>query len=163
MKFESIVTPLPGGRDLVQIMAHRSCQFLTSLSISQWQSPYSPEALITNELLRTLTLVHHDDSVCTHLKSLTLYCRTSEALLPALLDMVESRIGSDTGQPPEGLLQELRLHINSDHEENLDEIVKRSTMEYENRARGTDRIYSVQLVRRGFRVPVQTVHLGDLV
>ena len=54
--------------------------------------------------------------------------------------MVESRIGSHAGQPPEGLLQELQLYINSDHEENLDEIVKRSTMEYENRARGTDRI-----------------------
>ena len=157
MKFELIVTPLPG--DLVQIMAHKSCKYLTSLSISQL---YSPEVLITNELFRRLTL-HHDDSVCTHLKPLTLYCRTSEALLPALLDMVESRIGSDTGQPPEGLLQELQLHINSDHEENLDEIVKRSAMEYENRARGTDRIYSVRLVRRGFRVPVQTVHLGDLV
>ena len=154
MKFELIVTPLPG--DLVQIMAHKSCKYLTSLSISQL---YSPEVLIiTNELFRRLTL-HHDDSACTHLKSLTLYCQSSEASLPALLDMVRSRIGyrSRAGQPSEGLLHALLLHINDfdlNDEQKLNRIVKRSAMEYEMKERDSDGVYSAQLVRRGFRAHV---------
>ena len=65
--------------DLIQIFAHKSCHFLTTLSIYQYRR--LDTELITNEVCRRLTL-HHDDSVCTHLKPLTLDC---PALLPALL------------------------------------------------------------------------------
>ena len=136
---------------LIEILTHRSCNFLTSLAICQWPRPLGP-ALIDSEVLRRLTL-HRDNSVCTHLKSLTLYFQSSEASLLALLDLVKSRIGSRTGQLSEGLLQKLQLHIDDfdlDDEKRLDKIVKRSAMEYEMREIDSDDIYSSKLVRRRF-------------
>ncbi|KAF8729137.1 hypothetical protein AX14_006365 [Amanita brunnescens Koide BX004] len=143
---------------LFEVLTHRSCNFLTSLSICQWPRPYFDEVLINSEVLQRLTL-HRDDSVCTHLKSLTLHCQSSETSLPALLDMVRSRIGyrSRTGQPSEGLPQTLQLYINDfdlDGEKQLEKNIKRSAMEYEMRERYPDDIYSFKLVRRGFRAHV---------
>ena len=148
------IPSLPG--DLVQILAHRSCKFLTSLSICQWPRPYSDVVLINNEVLRRLSL-QHDDSVCTHLKSLTLYCQSSESSLPAILDMVESRIGPRTRQLSEGLLQTLQLHVDDfdlNKEKQLNKIVKRSAIEYEMREIDSNDMYSTRLVRRGFRAHV---------
>jgi hypothetical protein len=45
--------------------------------------------------------------------------------------MVESRICSDTGRQPEGLLEELEVILDDfDHGQELYEIAKRSGMEY---------------------------------
>lgn len=117
----------PRPNDLIQILAHRSCHSLTSLTLSQWSFDHK-SLLISNGVLRRLTL-RRDDSICTHLKYLLLDSPTSLAALPK---MVESRICSDTGQLPEGRrLEELEVVLdNFEHGQELHEIVKRSGMEY---------------------------------
>ena len=69
--------------------------------------------------------------------------------------MVESRIGSRTGQLQDGLLQTLRLEmLNDRNERGVDEVIKRSEMEYESRDRIHDpRCYSLRLRRFGAHVP----------
>ena len=73
----------------------------------------------------------------------------------ALLKMVESRIGSRTSQLQDGLLQTLRLEMLNDHNERgVDEVIKRSEMEYESRGRIHDpQCYSLRLRRYGAHVP----------
>ena len=116
----------PRPNDLIQILAHRSCNSLTSLTISQW-SAVDESLLISNGVLRRLTL-GRDDSVCTHLKYLSLASYTSLAALP---NMVESRICSDSGQLSEVLLEELEVVLdNFDHGQKLHKIVEKSGMEY---------------------------------
>ncbi|KAF8714213.1 hypothetical protein AX14_012871 [Amanita brunnescens Koide BX004] len=141
LDMQGVIPPLPD--DLVQILAHRSCDFLNSLTLCQ--SWLSHTLLINNEVLRRLTL-HHDDSVCTHLKSLTLNCEA----LPALPDMVESRIGSHTSRLPEGALEMLHLRIKDfDPAQKVAEIIQRSGMECEIREPhiGTYSVWSVRLHR----------------
>ena len=137
--------------DLVQLLTHRSCSFLTSLGIC----PYMPcvDVLVNDEVLRTLTL-HHDNSACTHLKFLTLYCRTRECSESALRKMVESR-----SQPQDGLLY---LEIENfgaslASRQRLDEVIKRSEMVCESQ-RDDFRPRRLRLRRRGFRGNVPTRH-----
>ena len=63
--------------------------------------------------------------------------------------MVESRIGSRTGKPQEGLLYKLSLQITDDrtidYEQALDKIIKWSEMECDRRSRFSGHIYSVHL------------------
>jgi hypothetical protein len=75
--------------DLVQVLTHRSCNFLTSLGICHYVS--YDGVPVNDEVLRTLTL-HHDNSACTHLKFLLLNCRAAQCSQSALLRMVESRM-----------------------------------------------------------------------
>ena len=72
--------------------------------------------------------------------------------------MVESRIGSRTSQLQDGLLQTLRLEMLNDrnfsYERGVDEVIKRTEMEYESRGRiHGPRCYSLRLRRFGAHVP----------
>jgi hypothetical protein len=144
---------MPSPQDLVQILAHSSCNLLTSLSISQYRAS---ERQVTDEVLRILTL-HHDNSACTHLKFLSLTCRAGVVSMPALLKMVESRIGSRTGKLQDELLHNLHLQITDDrtidYEQALDKIIKRSEMECDRSSRFYGHIYSIHLRRFGAHVP----------
>jgi hypothetical protein len=136
--------------DLVQCLTHRSCHFLTSLGIYNYV-PYD-NVPVNDEVLRTLTL-RHDNSACTHLKFLSLNC-PAQCSQSAFLRMVESRISScTTSQLQDGLLhlqiENYREPLNS--QQRLDEVIKRSEMEYESRE-------TVRLWRRGFRGDVPTLH-----
>jgi hypothetical protein len=135
-------------RDLVQLLTHRSCHFLTSLGVCH--HVIYAGVPINDEVLQTLTL-HHDNSACTHLKFLSLHCRAAQCSQSALIKLVESRICScTTSQPQDGLLY---LQIvsypepGSEPQEWPDEAIKRSEMECESR----DDYRGLCLRRRGFR------------
>ena len=136
--------------DLVQCLTHRSCHFLTSLGI--YNHPLYDIVPVNDEVLQTLTL-HHDNSECTHLKFLSLHYPASRCSQSALLKMVESRISScTTSQLQNGLLH---LQIENYLEppnlpQWLDEVIKRSEMEYESQE-------SLCLRRRGFTGDVPTL------
>ena len=122
-------------KDLVRLLAHPSCNFLTSLTIDD--GDLSAYGAVDEEVLRRLTL-HQDDALCTRLKSLTL-AHCIQVVQPwsfsTLLTMVESRIGSCAGQPQDELLGYLNLEIKGVDKvkEKLDEIIKRSGMQYDGR------------------------------
>jgi hypothetical protein len=125
LEIRGLMRSLPG--DLVQLLTHRSCNFLTSLGIGCYASYDVP---VDDEVLQTLTL-HHDNSACTHLRFLSLHCQDAQCSQSALLKMVASRVCSCTSsQPQDGLLH---LYIANYHEplERLDEVIKRNETEYE--------------------------------
>ena len=152
LNLQLALPPFPD--DLVQILAHRSCNFLTSLTIRDY---HLDEVLFNNEILQRLTL-HHDEAVCTHLKYLTLHCEVLALWQAKLLEMVESRIGPRADQLPEEQLQILDLRISDfDHGHKLNEIAERSGMEYQEGTH-SDASRSYRLLRRGFRTQVPTAH-----
>ena len=122
---------------LVNVLAHRSCNSLTSLKILELcdlVGPQQKRELVNDDVLRRLTL-HQDDSLCPHLKFLTIDCAT-ECSLSALLKLVESRVGRLTDrQPLNEPIQYLHLrsikHVNDVRK--LDEFGKGSGMEYTSR------------------------------
>ena len=127
----------PGN--LLNLLAHRSCDSLTSLKIlephdsatSQWERELE---LVDDHVLRRLAL-HQNDSLCPHLKFLTLDCGT-ECSPEALLKIVESRVGYLTDQHlPDEPTQYLHLrsikHLSDGLK--LDEVGKGSGMEYTRR------------------------------
>ena len=120
--------------DILNLLAHRSCDSLTSLKISEFW-PCS-EVLVDNKVLQRLTL-DRDDSLCPHLRFLTVDCSTKYSV-STLLKMLESRICSSDGQAP---LQ--YLHFRVEHPEykldRLDKLGKRSGMRYDRQRR--DRSY----------------------
>ncbi|KAF8325516.1 hypothetical protein F5887DRAFT_1015765 [Amanita rubescens] len=135
------------SKNLMNVLAHSSCHFLTSLTIiDNW---FHDHASVSDEVLRRLTL-SQNDAVCTRLKSLTLERCIGSSFL-SLLNMVKSRIGSGAGQLPDELLQSLHLQIkNVDGEdEQLDEIIKGCGMEYTSRKKSPT-AYTFGLQRRGF-------------
>jgi hypothetical protein len=141
---------VPG--DLVPLLTHRSCHFLTSLGIYHSYGV----ALVDDEVLQTLTL-HHGNSACTHLRFLLLHCRLCSQ--SALLKMVESRIGScTTSQPQDGLLylqvEKYYEPPDSESQKRQDEIIERSEMEYE--SQNINRSFGLR--RRGFRGNVPALH-----
>ena len=148
-KLEIHGTNSPPG-DLIQLLTHRSCNFLTLLGICYYGSYDVP---VDDEVLRTLTL-HRDNSACTHLKSLSLHCRVAQCSRSALLKMVESRIGSCTASQPQDGLVCLQIEL-PDSRQMLDEVIKSGeTVEYESQ-------YSFPRVlfqRRGFRGNVPLLH-----
>ena len=149
------VHSLPG--DLVQLLIHKSLNFLTSLGICHYVSNQNDGVPVNDEVLQILTL-HHDNSACTRLKFLSLHCRATQCSQSAFLKLVESRIGSCAAkQPQDGLLY---LHIENnrepealDSQPRLDEVIKRSEMEYESRDYG-----NLRLRRRGFRGNLPVLH-----
>jgi hypothetical protein len=93
--------------DILNILAHRSCNSLTSLKILEPCGLRKRELVDDNVLLRLA--LHQDDSLCPHLKFLTIDCVT-ECSLSALLKLVESRVGCLTNlQPPDEPIQYLHL------------------------------------------------------
>jgi hypothetical protein len=146
---------LPGN--LVQLLIHKSCNFLTSLGICDYVSNPNDGVPVNDKVLRILTL-HHDHTVCTRLKFLSLHCQAAQCSQSALLKLVESRIGScATSQPQDGLLY---LHIENNREreplysqKRLYEVITRSEMEYESRDYG-----GLRLRRRGFRGNLPVLH-----
>ena len=139
---------LPG--DLVQLLTHRSCNFLASLGVCHYVSRNGVP--VNDEVLRTLAL-HHDNSACTHLKFLLLPGREARCSQSALLKMVEFRIGScATSQSQDGLLY---LHIETNRKplQALDEVIKGSEMAYDSQS-----FHGFPLRRRGFRECVPALH-----
>ena len=120
------------SKDLIRILAHPSCNSLTSLTIDDYN--FSDFGAVDDEVLQRLTL-HQDGALCTRLKSLTLERCIPPCSFPTLLTMVESRIGSHAGQPRDGLLGYLNLEIKGvdNIEEKLDEIIKRSGNQHDGR------------------------------
>ena len=116
--------------DLVQLLTHRSCHFLTSLGVCH--HVIYAGVPINDEALQTLTL-HRDNSACTHLKFLSIHCRAAQCSQSALVKLIESRIRScTTSQPQDGLLylQIVSYPIpDSEPQEWPDEAIKRSEME----------------------------------
>jgi hypothetical protein len=117
-------------KDLDHLLAHPSCNSLTSLTISDCRG--SEYASVDEEVIRRLTL-YQDDTFCTRLRSLTLERCVKPSSFSALLSMVESRICSNVGQSPVELLGYLYLQVKNvdEVEEKLDDIIKRSGMQYE--------------------------------
>ena len=139
---------LPG--DLVQLLTHRSCNFLASLGVCHYVSRNGVP--VNDEVLRTLAL-HHDNSACTHLKFLLLPGREARCSQSALLKMVESRIGScATSQSQDGLLY---LHIETNRKplQGLDEVIKGSEMAYDSQSS-----HGFRLRRRRFRGCAPALH-----
>ena len=120
--------------DVLNVLAHRSCNSLTSLTILEPCGSQRKRKLVDDDVLRRLAL-HQDDSLCPHLKFLTIDCAT-ECSLSVLLKLVESRVGCLADlQPPDEPIQ--YLHLRSIKRLNdvrkLDEIGKGSGMEYARR------------------------------
>ncbi len=127
--------------DLLNLLAHRSCDSLTSLKILE--PPCDPATsqlkreLVDDHVLRRLAL-HQDDSLCPRLKFLTVDCATECSRL-ALLKIVESRAGCLTDwQLPDDPIQYLHLrsikHLDDVRKIDEDEkSLKRSGMEYTRR------------------------------
>ena len=142
------------SREYLNVLAHSSCNSLTSLSICSLSLGCAP---VDPEVLRRLTL-HQNDTVCSRLSSLTIgYCIPT-SLLSALLNMAESRIGCAAGQvPEEPALQYLRLHVKyTKNVAELDKIGRRSKMEYShNKFISGDggHCFSVWFQRQGFGAP----------
>ena len=140
------------SRDYLNILAHSSCDSLTSLSIRPLYLGYVP---IDEEVLRRLTL-HRHDTMCSHLSSLTIdYC-ISSYLFSAVLNMAKSRIGPAASQVPgEPTLQYLWLNLKCRTEENmaeLDRVGRGSGMKY-SRNEFRPCCFSVQLQKQGFTEP----------
>ena len=134
-KLEISVSVFKPG-DLLHLLAHRSCNSLTSLKIDEFWS--TPNILVDNKVLQRLTL-DRDDSLCPHLRFLTVDCSTKYSV-PTLLKMLESRIFSSDGQAP---LQ--YLHFRAEHPEykldRLDKFGERSGMRYDRRRHNVNRGY----------------------
>ncbi|KAF8336007.1 hypothetical protein F5887DRAFT_988258, partial [Amanita rubescens] len=123
--------------NLLNLLSHRSCDSLTSLKILE---PYHPAASqwkresVDDHVLQRLAL-HQNDSLCPHLKFLTLDCAT-ECSQEALLKIVESQVGYLTDQHlPDEPIQYLHLrsikHLSDVRK--LDEVGKGSGMEFTRR------------------------------
>ena len=140
---ETYLTP----RNHINLLGHKSCDSLSSLTFNDtWMGDVS----VDKELVRRLTL-HQHDSLCTRLKVLAMTCWI-EAPTSALLNMVESRIGSHAGQPPDGLLQYLRLYVVFDEIQKLEEVGTRSGVECTHEKHGElDHVLSIVWRRQGFR------------
>ncbi len=147
--------------DFLNVLTHSSCDSLTSLTLRP--SFHKRGGSFDKEMLQRLTL-HRNDTVCHHLTFLAIdYCITTP-LHSALLNMVESRIKSHTGQvPEEPVLRYLQLHVKYRKKKTveLDKVGRRSGMEYT-----CDRIgakpascFSVRFRRQGFREPP---NIGEL-
>ena len=153
LEIRGVIRSLPG--DLIQLLTHRSCNSLTSLGIYRYSLYDVP---VNDEVLQTLTL-HHDNSACTHLKFLSLYCQDVQCSRSALLKMVESRIAScKTSQPQDGLLY---LYLEGyrgplDFRRRLDEVIK-SEMIYEI-YESRNSLGGLCLRRRGFRGNIPALH-----
>jgi len=121
----------PGG--LLDLLAHRSCNSLTSLKIHEFS--VSSSVLVDNKVLQRLTL-DRDDSLCPHLKFLTVDCFT-RCSVSTLSKMVESRIRPSDAQAPDIPFQYLRFRV--EHPEykldRLDKFGKRSGMQYDRQRR----------------------------
>jgi hypothetical protein len=123
------------SRDHLDLLAHSSCHSLTSLILRHTYPSIACSDMyqsVDEELLRRLTL-HQNDAVCHHLTSLVISYCIPTPLHSALLNMVESRIKSDTGQvPEEPALRFLQLHLEYLRKTaaGLDKVGRRSGMEY---------------------------------
>ncbi len=123
--------------DLLNLLAHRSCDSLTSLKILEHCDPATSQLkreLVDDHVLRRLAL-HQNDSLCPHLNFLTIDCAT-ECSLSALLKIVESRVGCLTDwQLSDDPIQYLHLrnikHLNDVRK--IDEVGKGSGMEHTRR------------------------------
>ena len=120
--------------DILNILAHRSCNPLTSLKILESRTSQRNRELVDDDVLQRLAL-HQDDSLCPHLKFLTIDCVT-ECSLSVLLKLVESRVGCLTDlQPPDEPIQYLHLR-NIKHLSDVRKLVavgKGSGMQYARR------------------------------
>ncbi|KAF8341033.1 hypothetical protein F5887DRAFT_1284140 [Amanita rubescens] len=147
-RLEICASVMPG--DYLDILAHSSCESLTSLSMRPARLGLS----VDEEVLQRLTL-HRNDAICSHLSSLTIEYHIPTSLLSAALNMVKSRIESAAGQvPEEPALQCLRLHVIylKKNMAKLDKVGRRSGMEY-SRKRTESGCISVLFRRQGFREP----------
>ena len=138
------------SRDYTDVLAHSSCDSLTSLSIRPLHVP------IDEEMLRRLTL-RLNDTICSHLSSLTINYRIPASSFSAVLNMVKSRIGSRSvaGQvPAEPRLQYLQLNLKCFKKNlaELEEVGGRSGMEYSRKVLGRGG-FSVRFRRQGFGEP----------
>jgi hypothetical protein len=151
---ETHLTP----RDHLNLLAHKSCDSLSSLIINNtWMGDPS----VDEELVRRLTLRQHD-SLCTRLKVLTMTCWI-DTPTSALLDMVESRIGSHAGQLPDGLLQYLQFFAVTEHIQKLDEVGMRSGVECTHEIHDElDHVFSIWFRRRGFRERVPAAKFNGM-
>ena len=140
-------------QDYLNLLAHKSCELLSSLTINKTLLSHQPS--VEEELVRRLTL-HQHDSLCIHLKVLTMTCLI-KASTSALLNMVKSRIGSHDDQVPDGPLQYLELLVVSDQIQKLEEVGTRSGVKYTCQMHDyLDYGFSILLRRRYFRerIPV---------
>ena len=145
--------------DVLKVLAHRSCNSLTSLKIlnpCDLVGSQQRKELVNDDVLRRLAL-HQDDSLCPHLKFLTIDCAT-ECTISALRKLVESRVECLTDSPDEPI-QYLHLrgikHLNDVRK--LDDVGKGSGMEYTRRrhhdaaSHHSQYLYSVLLQKQGLR------------
>ena len=133
-------------RDYLNVLAHRSCNSLISLTMCSIYWLRDPPS-IDDEVLRRLTL-HRNDTLCPYLKFLTIDLDIQSSSHSTLLNMVKSRIGFRAGQSS---LQYLYFKVERlNNFGKLYGIGKRSGMEYIRRKHpGSDDIYQVFLRRRG--------------
>ena len=153
------------SRDHLNVLAHRSCNSLTSLKIlDACDSMVSEQqrGLVDDEVLQRLTL-HHDGSLCPHLQFLTIGCSIECSPSP-LLKMVESRVGSHTDQLPDEPIQHVhlqRIKCRNDFLK-LDEVGKGSGMEYTHHVDQHDQyFYSFLLQKQGLQRERLLVNHGD--
>ena len=149
------------SREYINVLAHSSCNSLTILSI---RPALLGCALVDSEVLRRLTL-HQNDTVCSHLSSLTIdYCIPT-SLLSALLNMAESRFGCAIGQiPHEPALRYLRLHVEylTENVAEVDKVGRRSGMEFSHTkfmSGDGDHCFTAQFQTQGSGAPP---YFGDL-
>ncbi|KAF8332522.1 hypothetical protein F5887DRAFT_996710, partial [Amanita rubescens] len=116
--------------DYLDVLTHSSCDSLTSLTL---RPSFCNAGGSVDEVLPRLAL-HRNDTVCHHLTFLAIgYCIPTP-LHSALLDMVESRIKSRTGQvPEEPALHFLQLHV---------KYLRKNTAEWNKVGRGSGMEYS---------------------
>ena len=141
---------------LLNVLSHRSCKSLKSLKILEscdFISSQEKRELVDDDVLRRLAF-HQDYSLCPHLKFLTIDC-AMECSLSALLKIVDSCLTD--WQPPDDSIKYIYLrgirHFNDVRK--LDEVGKRSGMEYTRRKHRVDQcgqyFYSVLLQKQGLR------------
>ena len=139
------------SEDYLDVLAHSSCDSLTSLTL---RPSFCNAGGSVDEVLRRLTL-HRNDTMCHHLTFLAIgYCIPTP-LHSVLLNMVESRIKSHTGQVPEGpVLHFLQLCIKylRKNTAEWDKVGRRSGMEY-SRQRFEPGCLSVRFRTQGFKEP----------
>ncbi|KAF8332502.1 hypothetical protein F5887DRAFT_45881 [Amanita rubescens] len=130
--------------DYLDVLAHRSCNSLTSLIMCSIYWLRNPP-FIDDEVLRRLTL-HRNDTLCPCLKFLTIDLDIQSSSHSTLLNMVKSRFHA--GQSP---LQYLYFKVERlNNFGKLYRIGKRSGMEYtRQKLNRADDVYSVLLRRRG--------------
>ena len=135
----------------LDVLTHSSCDSLTSLTL---RPSFCNAGGSVDEVLPRLTL-HRNDTVCHHLTFLAIdYC-ISTPLHSVLLNMVESRIKSHTGQvPEEPVLHFLQLHVKYLRKNTAEwnKIGRGSGMEYSRERFAPGRL-SVRFRRQGFREP----------